>query len=62
MASSSRNRVPTTRDLAEEDLLMDTFRGRRHCPAHPTQQMIPLGVSDVCPLEHGAADSQADDR
>lgn len=29
MASSSRNRVPTTRDLAEEDLLMDTFRGRR---------------------------------
>jgi hypothetical protein len=58
MASSSRNRIPTPRDLAEDDWLMDTYRGRRYCPRHPTQQMIPLGVADVCPLEHGTVEER----
>ncbi len=31
---------------------MDTYRGRRYCPQHPSQQMIPMGLADVCPLEH----------
>lgn len=61
MAVNSRNRVPTSRDLAEDELRVDTYRGRRYCRQHASQQMIPLGVADVCPLEHGAAgDRRAD--
>ncbi|MEV5319095.1 hypothetical protein AB0K92_15815 [Streptomyces sp. NPDC052687] len=37
--------------MAEDDWGADTRRGRRFCPQHPTQQMIPIGMTDVCPLE-----------
>jgi len=58
-SSSSRSRVPTPRDLAHEEWVTDTYRGRRHCPQHPAQQMIPLGVADVCPLNHGTPEPAA---
>jgi hypothetical protein len=53
MASSTRNRVPTPRDIAHDDYATDTRRGRRYCPQHRAQQMIPIGLTDVCPLDHG---------
>ncbi|WP_405671435.1 hypothetical protein [Streptomyces sp. NBC_01530] len=62
MAVNGRSRVPTRRDLAEEELMLDTYRGRRYCKQHPSQQMIPLGVADVCPLEHSAAGEQPVDQ
>ncbi len=54
MATSSKYRPPTPRLLAEEEWKLDHSRGRRYCPVHRTQQMMPLlaGV-DVCPLPHG---------
>ena len=58
----SRNRVPTPRDLAEDEWRMDTVRGRRYCRVHPQQQMVPLGVADVCPLPHGETHEKADSR
>lgn len=54
--AASRYRPPTPRDLAEDDWLTDHARGRRHCPAHPSQQMIPMLAGpdvDMCPLAHG---------
>ena len=56
---SSRPRVPTPRDLAHDEWATDTRRGRRHCPQHRGQQMIPLGVADVCPLPHDAPEPAA---
>ena len=53
-------RPPTPRQLAEEELLIDQVRGRRHCRVHPQQQMIPLlaGV-DICPV---CADGESQDQ
>ncbi|MFI8535315.1 hypothetical protein ACIGMX_34360 [Streptomyces aquilus] len=50
MAVSARSRIPTRKELAEEEYRIDQVRGRRRCPVHRSQQMIPLlaGV-DVCP-------------
>lgn len=51
MAGSTRSRIPTPRDLAEEEYLLDWAGGRRYCPVHRTQQMIPLWRGkDVCPV------------
>ncbi|MGC5034089.1 hypothetical protein ACPXCS_06330 [Streptomyces sp. DT190] len=53
MASSSRNRIPTQRDIAHDDYVTDTSHGRRYCPQHRSQQMIPIGWANACPLDHG---------
>lgn len=60
MAPSSRSRIPTPKDLAEDDWVTDTYRGRRYCPQHRSQQMIPLGAADVCPLAHAEPEPAAD--
>jgi hypothetical protein len=51
MAASTRQRTPTSRDLAEDEYRTDQIRGRRYCPVHRSQQMMPLlpGL-DVCPV------------
>ncbi|MFE7277932.1 hypothetical protein [Streptomyces sp. NPDC057623] len=54
--AASRYRPPTARDIAEDDWHTDNARGRRHCPVHPSQQMIPMLAGpdvDMCPLPHG---------
>jgi hypothetical protein len=62
MAASNRYRIPSPKDIAEDDWMMDTCRGRRFCPQHPRQQMIPMGMTDMCPLEHDdAAHARTDD-
>lgn len=51
MAASTRQRVPTSRDLAEDEYRTDQIRGRRHCRVHRSQQMMPLLAGlDVCPV------------
>lgn len=52
-------RVPTAHDLAEDDWVTDNCRGRRKCPEHPQQDMIPMVRNDICPLDHG--DTQTED-
>jgi hypothetical protein len=56
MAASNRPRVLGPRGLAEDEHRIDQARGRRYCPVHRDQQMIPLlpGV-DVCPSCQPAA-------
>lgn len=57
---AARYRIPTARDIAEDDWRTDHARGRRYCPVHPSQQMIPMLARpdvDMCPLSHGEDDS-----
>ncbi|GAA3293234.1 hypothetical protein GCM10020295_14510 [Streptomyces cinereospinus] len=62
MAAGNRYRTPSSKDIAVDDWVVDTYRGRRRCPQHPMQQMIPMGVTDMCPLDHGEeAHSRSDD-
>lgn len=51
MAANTRSRIPTRKELAEEEYRIDQGRGRRNCPVHRSQQMMPLlpGL-DVCPV------------
>jgi hypothetical protein len=58
MPAGNGYRPPTPREMAHDDLITDRGRGRRYCPAHPSQEMVPLlaGV-DVCPLPHDEGDS-----
>ena len=58
MAPASRNRVPTPRDIAHDEYVTDTARGRRFCPQHRSQRMIPIGLTDVCPLDHAHSEHQ----
>ncbi|MER5501316.1 hypothetical protein ABT096_29505 [Streptomyces sp. NPDC002561] len=51
--TASRNPVPAPHDIAYDEWKTDNARGRRYCPEHPQQQMISLGIRDVCPMEHG---------
>jgi hypothetical protein len=47
-------RPPTPREIAEDEWITDRGRGRKRCPQHPTQQMIPMAAGlDMCPLPHG---------
>jgi hypothetical protein len=57
---ATRYRPPTPRELAEDEWKIDHARGRKHCPVHRTQQMMPLAAGlDVCPLPHGQDESPA---
>lgn len=41
----------TQKHLDEEEHRIDNSRGRRYCPRHPAQQMIPILVNiDTCPI------------
>jgi hypothetical protein len=62
MAASNKYRPPTTRDIAEDDWQTDNARGRRYCPVHRSQQMIPMLARpdlDMCPLPHSEGDSSS---
>jgi hypothetical protein len=50
MVTNGRPRTLTFKALAEDECRVDQIRGRRYCPVHRRQQMIPLlpGM-DVCP-------------
>jgi hypothetical protein len=62
MTSGHKYRPPTPREVAEDEWNVDHARGRRYCPVHPTQQMMPvLFGRDVCPLAHGDAEATASD-
>ncbi|WP_128803742.1 MULTISPECIES: hypothetical protein [unclassified Streptomyces] len=58
MAASNRPRVLGPRALAEDEHRIDQARGRRYCPVHRDQQMIPLlpGL-DACPACQPAGES-----
>lgn len=60
MAVSNRPRVLTRKGLAEDEHRIDQIRGRRYCPTHRDQQMIPLlpGL-DMCPACHPAAECKS---
>lgn len=59
MAARPRNRILTRKDLDEDEYLIDKGWGRRYCPVHRTQQMIPLlpGL-DTCPACQPAGASE----
>lgn len=51
MAAGTPHRIPTRKDLAEDEYRVDQSRGRRYCPVHGSQQMIPLlPGKDFCPV------------
>ncbi|MFF9205160.1 hypothetical protein ACF1AE_25730 [Streptomyces sp. NPDC014986] len=57
--NAGRHHPPTRRELAEDELTTDRGRGRKNCPVHRTQEMIPLGVATVCPLPHDGGESSS---
>lgn len=52
MSPATRRQLPTPKELASEDWLVNKVKGRRKCPEHRQQDMIPLGLRDLCPLPH----------
>lgn len=59
MPARNGYKPPTPKDLAEEEWRLNTARGRRYCPVHPDQQMMPLLLGmDMCPLPHGPAEAE----
>lgn len=59
---ATRYRPPTQKELDKDDWGTDHARGRRYCPEHPSQQMIPMLAGpdlDMCPLPHGEDDTSS---
>lgn len=58
--TASGSRPPmSSRELALDEAMIDLSRGRRHCPVHRNQEMLPLlPGKDYCPLSHDEGESK----
>ncbi|RSN13726.1 hypothetical protein DMH25_08005 [Streptomyces sp. WAC 01325] len=59
MSARTGYKPPTKKALAEEEWRLDHVRGRRYCPVHRDQAMMPvLFGMDVCPLSHAETEAK----